>query len=137
LSKVEISVAKKFTLGKDERLKSRKQIDQLFAKGQKFSSGFFRVFFLIKNAGGPTLQFGITVSNKIFKKAVDRNKIKRLGREAWRLQKNELKEKLSASGKQMNIFLVYTSKTIATYAEVAEAIQKIISKLYKNSSDPG
>ena len=128
---------KKFTLGKDERLKSRKQIEELFAQGQKFSSGFFRVHFLINNSAGSALQFGISVSNKHFKKAVDRNKIKRLAREAWRLQKNELKDKLSASGKHMDIFLVYTGKTIAVYSEVVEAIRKIINKLYKNSTDPG
>ncbi len=129
-------MANKFTLGKDERLKSRKQIEELFAKGQKFSSGFFRVHFLIDKIGGSELQCGIAVSNKNFKMAVDRNKIKRLAREAWRLQKNELKEKLSASGQQMNVFLIYTGKTIVPYSEVLEVIQKIISKLHKNSTDP-
>ena len=129
-------MTKKFTLGKDERLKSRKQIEELFAKGQKFSSGFFRVHFLIDNSAGSALQFGIGVSNKNFKRAVDRNKIKRLAREAWRVQKNELKEKLSASEKRINVFLIYTGKTIAIYSEVVEAIQKVISKLHKNSTDP-
>ena len=129
-------MANKFTLGKEERLKSRKQIEELFAKGQKFSSGFFRIHFLIDESAGSALQFGIAVSTKNFKKAVDRNKIKRLSREAWRLHKNELKEKLSASGKQMNVFLIYTGKTIASYVEVVEAIRKIIGKLHKNSTDP-
>ena len=129
-------MTKKFTLGKEERLKSRKQIEELFAKGQKFSSGFFRVHFFMDNSAGPALQFGIAVSNKNFKKAVDRNKIKRLAREAWRLQKNGLKEKLSASGKQGKVFLIYTGKTIAPYQEVVEAIRKVIGKLDKTSTDP-
>ena len=128
-------MAKKFTLGKDERLKSRKQIEELFEKGQKFSSGSFRVHFHIDKTAGPLLQFGIGVSNKNFKRAVDRNRIKRLAREAWRLQKNELKEKIATSGNSMNVFLIYTGKTIAAYAEVFVAIQKIIGKLDKISTD--
>ncbi len=122
---------KSFTLGKEERLKSRKQIDELFAKGQKFSSTFFRVHFLFDENAGPALQFGTGVSTKNFKRAVDRNRIKRLTREAWRLQKNELKESLSASKKKMNIFLIYTGKTIPVYKEVFDTVTKIMNRLNK------
>ncbi|NOT52148.1 MAG: ribonuclease P protein component [Chitinophagaceae bacterium] len=124
-------MTRKFTLGKDERLKSRKLIDELFDKGQKFSTGFFRVHFLFNESAESKLQFGAGVSNKNFKKAVDRNRIKRLTKEAWRLQKNELNEKLLLSGKMMNVFLIYTGKTIPEYSGVFETITKIINKLTK------
>jgi ribonuclease P protein component len=129
-------MAKKFTLGKEERLKSRKRIDELFANGQKFSSGFFRVHFLFDETAGSSLQFGAGVSNKNFKKAVDRNRIKRLTREAWRLQKNELSERLSASEKKMNVFLIYIGKTIPEYKVVFDTVTKIINKLSKIITDP-
>jgi len=124
-------VEKKFTLGKEERLKSRKQTDKLFAEGQKFSSGFFRVYYLFDAGSGPAIQFGTGVSNKNFKKAVDRNRIKRLTREAWRTQKNELKANLSLSGRRMNIFFIYTAKTIPVYNEVMVTVKKIITRLDK------
>ncbi len=85
-------MAKQFTLGKNERLKSRKLIEQLFKEGKSFNAFPFRVYYLLqvvpltampKNS----LQFGAGASAKNFKKAVDRNRIKRLAREAYRLQK--------------------------------------------------
>ena len=124
-------MAGQFTLGKDERLKSRKQIDELFAKAQKFSSGSFRVLYLVTENKTP-LSFGVAVSNKNFKKAVDRNRIKRLTREAWRLQKNELKNELIARSSSLNLFLIYTAKALPVYIDVKENVQKILSRLLKN-----
>ncbi len=125
-------MAKNFTLGKEERLKSRKLIDELFKTGNKFTSGFFRVHFRIAAAAGSVLQFGVGVSTKNFKKAVDRNRVKRLTREAWRLQKNKLKDQLKASSKGLNVFLIYTGKTLPEYTDVVATVQKIIERLYKN-----
>src|ERR1043166_5363776 len=88
-------VAKQFTLGKSERLKSRKQIEQLFAEGKNFPMSPFRVYYRTSpfvSGSASNLQFGAAVSAKNFKRAVDRNRIKRLTREAYRLQKNQLQE---------------------------------------------
>ena len=131
---------KQFTLGRNERLKSRKQIDKLFAEGKSFSVNPFRVYFLVH---GPWtmnhgLQFGIGVSSKNFKRAIDRNRIKRLTREAWRLQKNELKELLKASNKQLNVFFIYTGKELPDFAiikdKVAVALKKLSGKVNENIS---
>ena len=111
-------MAKQFTLGKDERLKSRKQIEQLFTKGKKFSISSFQGSLSIQcKLTNPPLQFGAGVSNKNFKKAVDRNRIKRLIREAYRLQKNELQEKLKEQKRQLNVFFIYTGKELPVYNE--------------------
>jgi len=122
-------VTKKFTLGKDERLKSRKQLEQLFAEGKKITVAPFRISYLILPSEKPSLQFGVGVSNKNFKRAVDRNRIKRLVREAWRLGKNELKEKMKDEQKQGNIFFIYTGKELPDYKLVSEKINSAIRKL--------
>lgn len=129
-------MTKQFTLGKNERLKSRKQIEKLFAEGNSFVVHPFRVYFLVH---GPWtmdhgLQFGVGVSAKIFKRAVDRNRIKRLTREAWRLQKNDpiaigLKELVKASGKQLNVFFIYTGKELPDFTTVKDKVAVVLKKL--------
>lgn len=126
---------KQFTLGKNERLRSRKQIELLFSKGRKFDVASFRIFFVFTGnktqATNSNLLFGIGVSAKNFKKAADRNKIKRLAREAWRLQKNELKDKLAKADQQIKVFFIYTSKEMPEFNLVFEKIGIVIKKLIK------
>jgi ribonuclease P protein component len=143
-----LSVSKKFTLGKNERLKSRKQIEKLFAEGKSFVVNPFRIYFIVNGVpiaigssmvnGGNGLQFGVGVSAKNFKKAVDRNRIKRLTREAWRLQKNELKEKIKTTEKQLNVFFIYTGKELPDFitvkGKVAVALKKLADKIDENIS---
>src|SRR5205809_6930341 len=89
-------MAKQFTLGKSERLKSRKLIELLFKNGRSFNAFPFRVYYIEEKIifDEPNVHFGGGVSTKNFKKAVDRNRIKRLTREGWRLQKQPLIESL-------------------------------------------
>ncbi len=124
-------MTKRFTLGKKERLKSRKSIESLFSEGKKFISGPFRVSHLPAQLPDPGVQFGIGVGNKQFKKAVDRNRIKRLCREAWRLQKPTLQEQLVAAKKGLIVFFIYTGKEIPVYADLFQHMGKAISKLEK------
>ena len=137
-----------FTLGKKERLKSRKQIEQLFSKGKKFVVAPFRIHYLSSDhltthlpvaIGTPlTIQFGAGVSAKNFKRAVDRKRIKRLIREAWRLQNTGLKEKLKLSGNQLNVFFIYTAKELPDFNliknKVAVALKKLSDKIDENGS---
>lgn len=134
---------KKFTLGKEERLKSRKQIENLFDKGKSFVLTPFRVYFIMNSEmpvqkGESGLKFGTGVSAKNFKKAVDRNRIKRLTREAWRLQKNEIREKTSETQKQLNVFFIYTGKELPDFTTVKEkvaiALKKLADKIDENIS---
>ena len=125
-------MAKQFTLGKNERLKSRKQIEQLFNDGQRFSISPFRIFYSFQNSPAPihqTLQAGFGASSRNFKTAVDRNRIKRLTKEAWRLQKNTLKEQLKEQNQKLNVFFIYTGKELPVYDEVYTSVKKIVSKL--------
>ena len=125
-------MSKQFTLGKNDRLKSRKQIEHLFNDGQRFNLSSFRIFYSIAtraNLSDASLQAGFAAGSRNFKTAVDRNRIKRLMREAWRLQKNELKRELAQQNKRMNVFLIYTGKELPVYSEVSLATQKIVDKL--------
>ena len=138
-----LSVKKQFTLGKNERLKSRKQIENLFDKGKSFVVTPFRVYFIMNtelqiHKGERGLKFGTGVSAKNFKKAVDRNRIKRLTREAWRLQKNEIREKTRETQRQLNVFFIYTGKELPDFTtvkdKVAIALKKLADKIDENIS---
>ena len=122
-------MAKKLTLGKKERLKSRKQIEQLFSEGKKIVVTPFRVFYLYKEGIKGSLQFGVGVSSKNFKKSVDRNKIKRVVREAYRLQKLLLQNKLEEKKGEMNLFIIYTGTELPEYAEAEKKIKIVLDKL--------
>ncbi|MEO8404050.1 MAG: ribonuclease P protein component [Chitinophagaceae bacterium] len=122
-------MAKQFTLGKTERLKSRKIIEQLFSGGKSFAITPFRVYYQLGTLTVSSLQFGAGVSSKHFKKAVDRNKIKRLMREAWRLQKTALQQSLKEQNQQLHVFFIYTGREIPAYKEVYDKVEKSIQKL--------
>jgi ribonuclease P protein component len=125
-------VSKQFTLGKNERLKSRKSIEQLFSEGKKVVVAPYRVLYMVtKSAEKSALLFGAGVSAKNFKKAVDRNRVKRLTREAYRLQKKNLQEKTKAGNMQLNIFFIYTGRELPGYDEVYKKVGVILNKLDK------
>ena len=119
---------KKFTLSSEERLKSRKKIQELFAAGHVVNFSPFRIIYQINYEDTP-LQFGVGVGTRQFKKAVDRNRIKRLIRESYRLQKNELKEQLISREKSLSVFVIYTGKSIPDYPFVFEKIGKVLKKI--------
>jgi ribonuclease P protein component len=124
-------MARRFGFPKTERLKSRKQIDHLFAGKKGFAVFPIRVMyqFLPAEAADSGLQVGVTASKRSFKKAVERNRIKRLLREAYRLQKEDLHAGLKASGKRGLIFFLYTDKTIASFDVIKAAMAKCLKKL--------
>ena len=125
----------RFRFPKAERLKSRRQIDQLFAGGKAFSAFPLRTIYKFQPAEKGFLQVGVTASKKYFKKAVDRNRIKRLLREAYRLQKEELFVQAKELRKSGMVFFVYTDKTIADFETVKLAMGKSLQRLTKIISE--
>jgi len=125
----EIFIKKTFTLSKTERLKSRKLIEQVFGSKQSFNIFPFRVFYLVLNASAIPLQAGFGVSTKNFKKAVERNRIKRLLREAYRLQKNKLYELLIEKELHLIIFVIFSGKELPDFELVTGKMEISLQRL--------
>lgn len=111
-------------------MKSRKKIQALFTSGRSLNFSPFRVIYQIRN-NEHSLQVGVAVSTRQFKKAVDRNRIKRLIREAYRLQKNELYDLLKSQNKALDIFIIYSGKNLPEYSFVYNKTGDILQKLSK------
>ena len=122
-------MAKQFTLGKNERLKHRKFIEKLFRQGKSFSVFPYRVFYLFDDNLPAPLQAGFSASSRNFKRAVDRNRIKRITKEAYRLQKNGVRDKAAEKGIKLAVFLVYVDKELPALEIVMKRVEIILKKL--------
>jgi ribonuclease P protein component len=131
------------TYSKQEKLKSRKALEQLFAKGKSFSVFPIKVFFTVSDVSvsdvidNPALvQAGVGVSSRIFKKAHDRNKVKRLLREVYRTQKQPLYTSVASNQQQLNVFFLYIGKELPVFADLQIAMEKTLEKLIRKISEP-
>jgi len=126
-----------YTLGKNERLKSRKAIDQLFTGGKSFSLFPFKVIYVKapaneqQSTSGEFLKAAFSVSKRYFKKAVYRNRIKRLMREAYRLQKPALQNQLEQNKRVLTIFILYVSNELPEYELVVSKMNALLKRLRK------
>ena len=78
------------------------------------------------------LQTGFAVSTRHFKHAVDRNRIKRLMRESYRLQKNNLANELVIHNKKLAVFFIYTAAELPKYNEVYEKTGTALVRIKKS-----
>jgi ribonuclease P protein component len=81
----------------------------------------------------PLLQAGFGAGNRNFKRAVDRNRIKRLTREAYRLQKHPLEEHLEKRKQPLAVFFIYVGKELPDSQMVTEKIGLALQKLLKET----
>ena len=118
------------TFNKDERLSVEKIIDKLFSEGKSFLIYPYRVVWLEHDHGTKyPVQILISVSKKKFKRAVDRNLIKRRTREAYRKNKSSFYKFLNNKNKNCTFALIYTSNEIALYKEIEQKIISILQRL--------
>jgi len=126
-------MAKIFSYNKQEKLKSRKLIEQLFAEGKSFVVHPIKVtYMLIENSLLNTpIQISVGVSKRNFKNATDRNRIKRLLREAYRLNKLPLHQHLQNTNKQIAVFIFYIDKEITELSTLQQKFLLMNEKLIK------
>jgi ribonuclease P protein component len=116
-----------FTYKKQEKLKSKKLIKRLFEEGNKISVFPIRLLYLkVEHESNYLVQAGVTVSKKNFKYAVDRNRIKRLLRETYRLNKPFLYEKID---KKYIFMFIYLGKEEMKYTVLDEKMKEIMQQL--------
>lgn len=115
---------RKHTFPKEEKLTSEKLIKELFEKGSSFYLYPFKVFYMpLPDQGEKAHQVLITVSRRLFARAVDRNLIKRRMREAYRLNKPfpEIQKKLA-------IAYIYSVKEKLPAAQLRERLAKTFKR---------
>jgi len=109
-----------------EKLKSKKLIEQLFLDGNSVSAFPLRMVYL--NASfddGSKTKIGVSVSKRNFKNAVDRNRIKRLLRETYRLYKTEYFNNITT---QYAFMILYIGKDKPTLKEVEAKMELLFKK---------
>jgi len=118
----------KATFNKKEKLKSKKEIELLFSEGKSIVKYPIRLVYRKTSFEDPVpVKAGISVSKRHFKKAVDRNRIKRLLREGYR--KN--KYLVSHTNDQFTFMLLYTGKELPTYEFIALKVKGVLQAFAK------
>jgi ribonuclease P protein component len=118
------------SFGRHERLSKKKEIDTLFTSGKSFSGFLIRCVYIAKsNPAQPGLRVALSVPKKKIKQAVNRNRIKRLMREAWRLNKNNLARKCKQKQLSVDAMLIYTGSINPSFTLIQSKIVLILQRL--------
>ncbi len=115
----------KFTLGKPEKLKSRKLIASLFSEGKQIKAFPIKLLYLQTNhTSNFPIQVAFSVPKRNFKKAVYRNRIKRLLREVYRKEKPALYSKVQ---KPYIFMIIFMGDKMPEYDQLEKAIKKLLN----------
>ena len=116
----------KFTLNKKDKLKSKKLIEVLFTEGQSVTVYPLRLVYINASFDDAVLvKAGVSVSKRHFKKAVDRNRIKRLLRESYRLNKPDYFNKITTS---YALMILYIGKDKPMFPEIETKMNQLFEK---------
>jgi ribonuclease P protein component len=117
-------------LTKYERLKSRKQTDLLFkSRSQVFVHPVKYVWCAGRAGQAAPVEVLFNVSKRNFKRAVDRNRIKRLMREVYRKNKTILYDCLKEQNHKISLAMLYVAKDLPEYHKLEKALLKALHKL--------
>ncbi len=112
---------------KKNKLKSQKQIQQLFANGKSLQA--FPLKLVYAPIAGTDHQVGVSVPKRLFKRAVDRNKLKRFLREGYRLHQDLLRKKEYS----FSMMFIYTGKKMVDFQQVQSAVIQLLRKLEQST----
>jgi len=119
-----------FTFPKSEKLCSKKTIQALFEKGDSLNIYPFKVFWLSEKLNiQDSVQLAISVPKRNFKKAVDRNLLKRRIRESYRHKKEILFNYSLNNNLKISLILIYISKEILDYKFIDLKIETVLNKI--------
>lgn len=129
-------MSKIYTFTKEERLCNKRLIDELFHNGSSFLCYPFKVSWIAVSEQQPFPgQVLFAVSKKRYKRAVDRNLLKRRMREAYRLNKQRyLYSALQDAGKKIIFSIGYIGKEINTYDLIEKKMLKLLGVLADSAS---
>lgn len=119
-----------FSFHSAERLKHRKLIEQAFKAGKVVKAyPLILIYQAVELPEDVPFQILFSVPKKRFKKAVDRNLLKRRMREAWRLNRKDFLTDLPAETEQHALLLIYTGKDIASFDRIQQKIITLLTRL--------
>ncbi|MDD4921732.1 MAG: ribonuclease P protein component [Bacteroidales bacterium] len=125
-----------FTFSKKERLCSETQITELFLNGKSFMSYPVRVVWqALKSVENPEIRVVMSVPKKKLKHAVDRNRVKRLLRECYRLNKKDLLDQVLSQGFSVRLAFIWIPAEVLGYPKVEKKMKEALVKLQKELSD--
>ncbi len=120
-----------FNFQRTERLKSRSVIQRLFNReGESFGHYPLRLvwLFLDEPLSEAPAQFGLSVPKKQFRRAVHRNRVRRLVREAYRLNKYRLYHHLRGEDRQLALMVLYTGKEELSFTQIERAMRSALAR---------
>lgn len=119
--------SRRYSFTKEERLSRKRSIDLLFEKGQSFTAFPLRVVYLsLEESASVPVSILISVPKKRIRRAVGRNRVKRLVREAYRVHKYDLVDFLSEGKRRMLVAFLYIDGEIHPFSGVEKAMEKAI-----------
>ena len=121
-----------FTFRKEEKLCSQKIIGEIFLSGTSFLCYPLKVVwkYEVLHTSYPA-EVVFSVPKRLFKRAHDRNLLKRQLREVYRYQKQELYQSLELNNRKIAVMIVYIAKEQLEFALIESAMAKVIAKLKK------
>ncbi|WP_258105863.1 ribonuclease P protein component [Marinoscillum sp. MHG1-6] len=124
----------RLSFSKEERLKGKKNIEELFKHGSSFYLHPLLLKYRSKAADVQCNQLLVSVPKKKFKRAVDRNLLKRRIKEAYRVNKNLLGDDTAPF---FHIALIYLDQKVLTYSEIELKLIELLKRLknQKNKED--